>query len=181
MQVGGDHMPGLPHDDELGSEAGAAEPVHCWTTPTECTAAHCLQRLAVELELPLAAARRRSRERSRSSSGELPAGLGDGMSAWGSYLSQTSAGGHSNGQPGSRAAPGPAAPGGGSDCSSGGDGGMEVGSFSPSRRRPPPGLRGVLEDEEAPADADEDAPRRPRLGRDSMGSDAGDAAGSPAS
>jgi hypothetical protein len=139
-----------------------------------------LQRLAVELELPLAAARRRSRERSRSSSGELPAGLGDGMSAWGSYLAQTPNGGHSTGQPGSRAAAVVAAQGGGQACN-GGDGGMEVGSFSPSRRRPPPGLRGVLEDEEAPADADEDAPRRPRLGRDSMGSDAGDAAGSPAS
>jgi hypothetical protein len=135
------------------------------------------ERLAVELELPLAAARRRSRERSRSSSGELPPGLGDGMSAWGSYLSQT--GGHSNGQPGSRAAAVPVAQGGGQAV--GGDSGMEVGSFSPSRRRPPPGLRGVLEDEETPADADEDAPRRPRLGRDSMGSDAGDAAGSPAS
>jgi hypothetical protein len=136
----------------------------------------------VELELPLAAARRRSRERSRSSSGELPAGLGDGMSAWGSYLAQTPNGGHSNGQPGSKAVPASAAHAARGGGQAGrGDGGMEVGSFSPSRRRPPPGLRGVLEDEEAPPDADEDAPRRPRLGRDSMGSDAGDAAGSPAS
>ena len=139
-----------------------------------------MQRLAVELELPLAAARRRSRERSRSSSGELPAGLGDGMSAWGSYPAQMQNGGHGTGQPASRAAPTSAAPGGGEGPGFS-DGGMQVGSFSPSRRRPPPGLRGVAEDEEAPIDIDEDAPRRPRLGRDSMGSDAGDAAGSPSS
>lgn len=135
----------------------------------------------MELELPLAAARRRSRERSRSSSGELPAGLGNGMSAWGSYPAQMQNGGHGNGQPASRAAPASAAPGDGEGPGFS-DGGVEVGSFSPSRRRLPPGLRGVLEDEESPADGDEeDAPQRPRLGRDSMGSDAGDAAGSPAS
>lgn len=51
-----------------------------------------------------------------------------------------------------------------------------VGSFSPSRRRPPPGLQGVDEDV-ATDDLAEGEVRPPRLGRDSMGSDAGDTNG----